>query len=173
MLIWVIFSSLCPARDLQVLALFLSKFLLSCHSFTSVTCWYSVRPRAFIRGCVRGLIGYLVTQSARRASLALISELSTSHSSLSLSPPCPLPICDICVFLSFVSTSAFSLSSPFSWVTPGDHVQTGKCNARALSDLQSFKLQMDPYQEECVWQKLRNGTFLSFGYEVSQGKKIR
>lgn len=33
----------------------------------------------------------------------------------------------------------------------------------------SFKIQLSPYQEECVWQKLKQGTYLSFGYEVLRG----
>jgi len=33
----------------------------------------------------------------------------------------------------------------------------------------SFKMQMNAYQEECVWQKLKQGTYLSFGYEVLRG----
>jgi len=33
----------------------------------------------------------------------------------------------------------------------------------------SFKMQMSAYNEECVWQKLKQGTYLSFGYEVLRG----
>jgi len=33
----------------------------------------------------------------------------------------------------------------------------------------SLKMQMDPYQEECIWQKLKKGTYMSFGYEVLRG----
>jgi len=33
----------------------------------------------------------------------------------------------------------------------------------------SFKMQINAYQEECVWQKLKQGTYLSFGYEVLRG----
>jgi len=39
----------------------------------------------------------------------------------------------------------------------------------------SFKLKMSPYQEECVWQKVKAGSYLSFGYEVMRGgdRKVR
>lgn len=33
----------------------------------------------------------------------------------------------------------------------------------------SYKMQMSAYQEECIWQKLRAGTYLSFGFEVLRG----
>jgi len=33
----------------------------------------------------------------------------------------------------------------------------------------SLKMRMDPYQEECIWQKMKKGTYLSFGYEVLRG----
>lgn len=58
------------------------------------------------------------------------------------------------------------LSMPYD--TTGSDADTHSFDSKPFF-AHSFKLQMDPYQEECVWQKLRNGTYLSFGYEVMRG----
>jgi len=68
------------------------------------------------------------------------------------------------LFLVILLCIAFSMPRE----TVGDDAETHSFDDRPFF-AHSMKMQMDPYQEECVWQKLKKGTFLSFGYEVLRG----